>query len=725
MNLKFGILLFLCLVFNVIGHSQQSDSAYIDSLLRILPSQSDSNKTHIYYDLGDRSRFISLNQSSEYFRKSAFLSKDIDRSHHWLSIKAIGINHLYAGQNDSSLYYLQKALDGYIENGDNDRLASTKETIGVVYQRNNEPEKALEIYQEIMREVDGTEDWLSAVGARVNAIGVMINQKNYIATLPYIEQAEEIIQEKSRDSQNEEDILFFRPQLFINAGLTNMHLKKYEQAESYFLRAIDDAFQQQNDGILAYCYNSLGEMTMDIVEDIDEVSEKAHRRNTLSKALGYFEKAELSFLNVNDMQGLAFTKINMGSALKSLERYFDAMEKLESGAEIVQSIDNPKMQRDYYKQMHELSAAQKDSSKAYVYMLKYNNWKDSIFTETREELLQEMDAKYQTAVKEGEINTLTQQTKLQRYLFIFAVVGILGLGSILWNRYQLRKRKEEAEKERQINNAMSAFVPTSFIKMLGRDNILDVHLGDQVEKDVTVVFTDIRSFTSISEQMSPLENFDFVRKYAARMGPPIQRNNGFVNQYMGDGIMAIFERSPEDALQACIEMFHALKAFNTEKHINHDIRVGMGMHTGSLVMGIIGDDNRKDAATISDTVNTASRIESVTKAFGAELLVSQDTFDQIGPDKFNFRALGHVMVHGKSLPIKIYQCLDHYSPEITALRMSTIDLFKKGVSLFFNRSYEASKEVFEKIIEIDPEDNVSRSFISRASNHMKSSVKVN
>ena len=138
--------------------------------------------------------------------------------------------------------------------------------------------------------------------------------------------------------------------------------------------------------------------------------------------------------------------------------------------------------------------------------------------------------------------------------------------------------------------------------------------------------------------MTPHENFKFVNAFNGRMGPIIQKNSGFVNQYLGDAIMAIFPKSPQDALNAAIGMQQAVITYNQERQIKGraPMKIGIGLHTGPLIMGIIGDKNRMDAATIADTVNMASRVESLTKHYGTSILVSADSLDKI-EDKADYQ----------------------------------------------------------------------------------------
>ncbi|MCB0853905.1 MAG: response regulator, partial [Bacteroidetes bacterium] len=213
----------------------------------------------------------------------------------------------------------------------------------------------------------------------------------------------------------------------------------------------------------------------------------------------------------------------------------------------------------------------------------------------------------------------------------------------------------------KISKSTARFVPNEFLRSLGYETITEVRLGDQVEKDVTVFFSDIRSYTTLAETMTPAQNFKFVNAFSGRMGPVIRKYNGFVNQYLGDGIMALFLKSPDDAVKAAIEMQREILTYNKERkqHERRPIKVGMGLHTGSLIMGIIGDNLRTDAATISDTVNTASRMEGLTKFYGANLLVSETTLAQLkDPNQFNYRYLGRVRVKGKKQSVGVYDFFD-------------------------------------------------------------------
>ncbi|MEX0290590.1 MAG: tetratricopeptide repeat protein [Flavobacteriaceae bacterium] len=271
-----------------------------------------------------------------------------------------------------------------------------------------------------------------------------------------------------------------------------------------------------------------------------------------------------------------------------------------------------------------------------------------------------------------------------------------------------------------IHKATSKFVPSEFIKSVGRESIMEVNLGDHVEKEVTVLFSDIRSYTQLAEGMTPQQNFKFVNAYVGRMGPLIQNNNGFVNQYLGDGIMALFPDKAAHALQAAIDMQKGIQEYNVQrtKEGNEVIATGIGLHTGSLVMGIIGDVKRNDTAIIADTVNTASRMEGVTKHYGANIIISEASLKSIeNREQFGLRYLGKVRAKGKDNVIGIYECFDGDPKEIIKLKKKTLPDFERGLKHFFANEFPRASALFDKVLSKNSEDLVAKYFVTKCAEY--------
>jgi adenylate cyclase len=223
------------------------------------------------------------------------------------------------------------------------------------------------------------------------------------------------------------------------------------------------------------------------------------------------------------------------------------------------------------------------------------------------------------------------------------------------------RKKAEIDRQKfidrlsQLNQSFSRFVPDQFLQFLEKESILDVKVGDSVQREMSVLFSDIRSFTSLSEHMTPADNFKFINAYLSRMEPAIFENYGFIDKYIGDAIMALFSGSADDAVRAGICMLRQLQIYNQER-IDAGftpIQNGIGINTGNLILGIVGGQSRIDGTVISDAVNLASRLEGLTKDYGVPLLISYQTFIGLqDPERYHIRFIDLVQVKGIKLNLR-------------------------------------------------------------------------
>ena len=234
---------------------------------------------------------------------------------------------------------------------------------------------------------------------------------------------------------------------------------------------------------------------------------------------------------------------------------------------------------------------------------------------------------------------------------------------------------------KETNLSIERFVPHAFLAIIGKPSIVEVELGDNKRQNMTVLFSDIRNFTTLSEKMTPDENFAFINAYLERMGPVIRDHNGFIDKYIGDAIMALFGNA-DDALRAGLAMLGALDGFNAERRAAglEPIAIGVGLNTGSLMMGTIGEKHRMDGTVISDAVNLASRVESLTKDYHVGLLISQYTYEQLAdPGAYDIRPIDVVVVKGKTRPVAIFEVFERNAPAERAAKGRTRDLLLSGV----------------------------------------------
>jgi len=263
----------------------------------------------------------------------------------------------------------------------------------------------------------------------------------------------------------------------------------------------------------------------------------------------------------------------------------------------------------------------------------------------------------------------------------------------------------------KINEANSRFVPKEFLNYLQKDSIEEVMPGDQVSREMTVLFTDIRSFTRISELLSPQENFDFINAYLEEIVPVIKKHNGFIDKFIGDSVMAIFPE-PSDAIKASLEFSLAVDRFNKHMALRKSlpIVIGTGIHTGQLVLGTIGNAHRLETTVISDAVNIASRIEGLTKHYHAGIIVSEETIQKLSNGHFYHRYLGEVRVKGKLKSVRVYEILN---PNRDSHKITYLDKYKSAITYMKERKPSEACFILKELALQNPEDMVINSLIER------------
>ncbi len=267
------------------------------------------------------------------------------------------------------------------------------------------------------------------------------------------------------------------------------------------------------------------------------------------------------------------------------------------------------------------------------------------------------------------------------------------------------------------NSIYSRFVPVEFLEFLGHENIVDIQLGDQVQKEMTVLFVDIRAFTNLSESMTPQENFKFINSFLSRLSPMIQENGGIIDKYIGDSIMALFPSKPEDAIRAAQDMVGHMELYNKQRATcgYRPISIGVGIHTGNLILGIIGDKGRMQGTVISDAVNLASRIQDVTKLYGANIIISQESFIKLeNPTDYGFRFLGKVRVKGKNSTVSLFEIFDGDPEPLKSLKNETKTDFEEAILAFSKKDFDTASDLFRKIIAANPDDRAARLFMEKA-----------
>ncbi|KAG2382755.1 hypothetical protein C9374_005335 [Naegleria lovaniensis] len=183
-----------------------------------------------------------------------------------------------------------------------------------------------------------------------------------------------------------------------------------------------------------------------------------------------------------------------------------------------------------------------------------------------------------------------------------------------------------------INNSFTRFLPSEFLKMIGKTHVTKVQPGDAVTKEMTILFADIFGFTEIIEQLLPKEGFHFVNRLLLELAPPVSKHEGFIYRYLGDAIMALFP-DPNSAVMAALEIISNLEKFNKNNICN--IKIGVGISNGTVNIGTVGYEDRIDATIISDTTYIAAACESLTRVFNTQIIVTESVIPFISSTATN------------------------------------------------------------------------------------------
>ncbi|NEO85458.1 MAG: HAMP domain-containing protein [Spirulina sp. SIO3F2] len=275
-----------------------------------------------------------------------------------------------------------------------------------------------------------------------------------------------------------------------------------------------------------------------------------------------------------------------------------------------------------------------------------------------------------------------------------------------------RSRSELVE----LNQAMERFVPHQFLEILAKQSIADVQLGDSAQAVMSILFADIRGFTAMSEQMTPAENFEFINAYFDYTTRPIREHHGLVDKYIGDAIMALFGGSADDAVQAAIAMLHQLAAYNQQRETQKQapIQIGIGLNTGSLILGTVGSPTRMNTTVISDAVNLAARVESLTKRYGVALLITEHTYQALSqPEQYAIRLVDQVRVRGKQEAVKLYEVFDADPPALGRAKAQTRSLLREAIACYQRHDYEPAEILFEQCLAQAPDDGVAKVYLNR------------
>lgn len=318
------------------------------------------------------------------------------------------------------------------------------------------------------------------------------------------------------------------------------------------------------------------------------------------------------------------------------------------------------------------------------------------------------------------------------------------------------------EANEYLSEKFHLFVPEQLLGRIAPKGIESIQLGNVTEEELTILFCDIRGFTAIAESQAARETFEWLNAFFTKMNDCITSHSGFIDKYLGDAIMAVFDKPNShamDAIQAAVAMQESLQEFNINRHkynLEFPVNIGTGINTGIGMIGTLGSDRRMDSTVIGDVVNTASRLENLTKIYGCQIIISESAIvharefingisqnsnskeslllkcdlevetpesiiatsgataakGDLPSNNYYYRWIDRVTPRGKQQAIEIYEIWAASSPDSEAKQL-TQALFDKGIQGWQSEKFVAALGYFQQLIEQNPADTIVSFYINR------------
>ena len=278
--------------------------------------------------------------------------------------------------------------------------------------------------------------------------------------------------------------------------------------------------------------------------------------------------------------------------------------------------------------------------------------------------------------------------------------------------------REKENKIKQINLSTQKFIPKQFLKFLGKNGVEELELGNHVSKKATILFCKLKSSVNDEKTLSLEENFNYINSYLKIVSPLIKRYNGFIDKYLGDGVLAVFSKS-ENAIECSHAILRAIEIKNKSQKDFPLIDARISIITEEVVFGIVGDDERKNPTIISDIVNLSAKIQEINNYIDTKLLISKQSLNELSPKfDFDYRYTGDLSLD-EGRQISLFESLDYYPKNKREKLKKLKNKFESGVRAYNEKKYEEAKEIFSYVLHQLPDDKPAFVYFNKASEKLK------
>ncbi|MDP6602864.1 MAG: adenylate/guanylate cyclase domain-containing protein, partial [Rhodospirillales bacterium] len=281
---------------------------------------------------------------------------------------------------------------------------------------------------------------------------------------------------------------------------------------------------------------------------------------------------------------------------------------------------------------------------------------------------------------------------------------------------------EDISSEKRMKSTMSRYMDPGLADQLlgGGEDILGGRSAT-----ATILFSDVRGFTTLTEELGAQGTVALLNDYFTIMVDCISREEGMLDKFIGDAIMAAFgipvvhDDDEDRAVRAAVSMITDLRAWNAER-LNEGkmgVDMGIGLNTDEVVSGNIGSPKRMDYTMIGDGVNLAARLESACKQYSARILISENTFKKLR-GTYRSREVDQVVVKGKTEPVRVFEILDYHTDETFPKVMEALNHFKSALGYYYDGKWDDGIHGFNEVLALNPDDVLSKTYIERCE-HLK------
>jgi len=278
--------------------------------------------------------------------------------------------------------------------------------------------------------------------------------------------------------------------------------------------------------------------------------------------------------------------------------------------------------------------------------------------------------------------------------------------------------KEQENKLRQADLGQQKNLSKQFFRFLGRESIASLELGNQVKKNATVLLFDLEREQKSSKTLSLEENFYYINSYLKVVYPLIKRYNGFVDKFLGEGVLAVFS-SPQDAIECSHALVKAIDVKNKSQKELHALACKISIDTREIVFGIVGDEEKKEPQIISDVMNDLQKMQEINSYIGCKLTISKQAITALAQNfQFDYRYVG-VLTIDDSVQMPIYESLETLPKQKREKLKKLKNRFEAGVRAYNQKNYKQAKEEFEFVLHYVPEDKPSYVYFNRIIEKLK------